>query len=596
MLTVAHRDRLRGILSISVAIRTSIVVGLMGCSPAGDNSRPTNQHVANSSQMIPDTRPNQRDLISQSPPADPLNFPKFSDVAEERNLQFVYDNGETGAALMVESIGGGAAWLDYDQDGVLDLYLCQGGNPVADSTESNPTDALFRQTNFGQFRLVSQEAVIDERQYSVGVAAADFNDDGFDDLYVTNVGPNTLFANQGDGTFRDISSSAGVGNPLWSASAAWGDLDGDGDLDLYVCNYVDYDPWHPIPCPRPNGKPGTCNPSVLQPVPDECYFNNGDGTFLAEAKLRGLFGEGNKGLGVVIADLNNDGLPDIYIANDTTANFLFINQGRGQFKESAQLLGCAVSREGSPQASMGIALGDYDHNGWLDLYCTHFTYESNTLYKNLGPVGFQDVTGIVGLHAPTLMKLGFGTIMTDFNQDGREDIFVTNGHIDDWENIGEDRRMTPQLFTYQGRVFLECSSNAGPFFSRKSLGRGVACGDFDNDGDWDLAVVHQNSPAAILRNDSDRGHWLKLRFVANGNRRGIGTRVELRQGNRKLVQELAGGVSFCSAHESVLIFGLGDVAEVCELNIRWPDGFQQTIKDVTVDQIHCFRQPRAVSE
>lgn len=511
-------------------------------------------------------------------------------------MKFVYANGATGAALMVETTGGGAGWLDYDGDGQLDLYLCQGGNPTVASTELEPSDQLFRQQEPGDFRNTTLSASVNERRYSMGVAVGDFDDDGFDDIYISNVGPDTLLRNQGDGTFRDISAEAGVSNPPWSTSAAWGDLDGDGDLDLYVCNYVNYDPHHPKPCTNETGKPGTCHPREVDGVPDECYFNQGDGTFTAEARRRGLFGPDNKGLGVVIADLNNDGLPDVYVANDTTPNFLFINEGQGQFKESAHVLGCAVSREGSPQASMGVALGDYDHNGWLDLYCTHFTYESNTLYKNLGRIGFQDVTGLVGLHSPTLMKLGFGVIMTDFNQDGHEDIFVTNGHIDDWRFKGEELEMNPQMFSYEGSRFVECTSQGGEFFSRKAIGRAAACGDFDDDGDWDLAVVHQNSPAAILRNDSDRGHWLKLRFIPNGNRRGVGTRVILRQGNRTLTQELAGGISYCSAHERALIFGLGDVADPCELEIRWPDGSKQSMKSVRPDQRLTLRQRREQSK
>jgi hypothetical protein len=252
-----------------------------------------------------------------------------------------------------------------------------------------------------------------------------------------------------------------------------------------------------------------------------------------------------------------------------------------------------VSGEGLSQASMGVAMGDYDRNGWLDLYCTHFTKEGNTLYKNLGEVGFRDVTGLVGLYTPTLSKLGFGTYMADFNQDGHEDLFVTNGHIDDWREKGDDYAMQPMMFSYEGPRFVDCSQSAGDFFSHKVIGRGVACGDFDNDGDWDLAIVHQNSPMAILRNDSARGHWLKVRCVAKNNRRGLGTRVVLRQGDRTLTQELAGGVSYCSAHESSLIFGLGQDSSAVELEVRWPDGSRQTIPAVDIDRSMVLRQAAA---
>ena len=516
-------------------------------------------------------------------------FPHFEDVAGQVGISFTYLNGSTGKVLMVESTGGGAGWLDFDGDGLLDLYLCQGGNPASENRPSEPLDQLYRQVEPDRFIAVTEAASVFERFYGQGVAIADFYDDGFDDIYVTNVGSNTLFKNQGDGTFSDVTRQGGVGNLLWSSSAAWGDLDGDGDLDLYVCNYVDYDPYHPIPCGT-GDKPGTCHPENMDAVPDECYFNQGDGTFQPEARTRGLFGPLNKALGVVIADMNNDGAPDVYVTNDTTPNFLFVNQGNGQFIESGSLLGCAVSRDGLPQASMGVALGDFDQNGWLDLYCTHFTQESNTLYKNLGPSGFQDVTGIVGLHAPTLKYLGFGTIMTDFNQDGHEDIFVTNGHIDDWRATGKLYEMEPQLFSFEGPRFVECGPVAGEFFKRTVIGRGVARGDFDNDGDWDLAVVHQNTPTAILRNDSTRGHWLKLRFVATTNRRGWGTRVILRQGNRTLVEEMAGGTSYASAHQAAMIFGLGENSAPAHLEIRWPNGELQSVADVAIDQELVIRQ------
>ncbi len=517
-------------------------------------------------------------------------FPRFQEVAEELGIHFTYSTGKTGRSLMVEATGGGAGWLDYDGDGRLDLYLCQGGNPASETPEREPSDQLYRQAESGQFLCETDFAGISERRYSQGVAVADFDDDGFDDLYVTNVGRDTLWRNQGDGTFQDVTLAAGVADSLWSTSAAWADLDGDGNLDLYVCNYVDYDPYDPVLCVGKSGRPGTCHPKQLNAVPDECYINQGDGTFTGEALARGLFGPDGKGLGVVIADFTNDGLPDVYVANDTTPNFLFVNQGQGQFIESANSLGCAVSGEGLMQASMGVALGDYDHNGWLDLYCTNFTREANTLYKNLGSVGFKDVTGLVGLYVPTLTKLGFGTVMTDFNQDGHEDIFITNGHVDDWRERGDDHEMNPLLFSFEGPRFVDCSATAGEFFTHKMIGRGVALGDFDDDGDWDLAVVHQNSPSAILRNDSERGNWLKLRCIATNNRRGLGTRVVLHQGESTLTQELAGGVSYCSAHEAALIFGLGNNSSPVDLEVRWPNGSRQAISGLSINQKLILRQ------
>lgn len=571
----------------------ALLFGTVGCGtpfPPPESSAP----VTNGASTQLDSEHENRHQKSKSPLVRPTEVapacPQFRDVASELGVDFTYQNGAVGKSLMVEATGGGAGWFDYDGDGLLDLYLCQGGDPAAGHRDQEPLDQLFRQEAPGQFVAVTDPARIIEQNYSQGVAIADFNDDGFDDVFITNVGMDTLLQNQGDGTFQDVTAIAKVANPLWSSSAAWGDLDDDGDLDLYVCNYVDYDPYHPIPCGT-DGKPGTCHPKDMTPVPDECYFNQGDGTFTAEAQTRGLYGPGNKALGVVIADLNNDGLRDVYVSNDTTANFLFVNQGRGQFAESAKVLGCAVSRDGHPQASMGIAMGDYDRNGWLDIACTHFTKEATTLYQNMGEVGFQDVTGLVGLHSLTYLRLGFGTVMTDFNQDGREDLFITNGHVDDWRNRGDDWYMEPQLFSFNGRRFVDCSPKAGPFFTQKMLGRGVARGDFDNDGDWDLAVMHQNSPMAILQNDSERGHWLKLQFRSRSNRRGWGTRVVLKQGDTTLLQELAGGSSYCASHEAALIFGLGPADAPVDLQIRWPDGTEQAVRGLSIDRMYTLQQP-----
>lgn len=567
---------------------------LAGCDSSAKPPTPaTTETSHNAVSSVKPTISNAPPATRKKPSANRLTtFPFFQEVAKDVGVSFTYLNGATGKVLMVEATGGGAGWIDYDNDGLLDIYLCQGGDPASNSRATEPNDQLFRQVELNRFVAVTDPAAVVEQFYSQGVAVGDFDDDGFDDIFVTNVGGDTLFHNRGDGTFSNVTAFSKTTNPLWSSSAAWGDLDGDGDLDLYVCNYVDYDPYHPIPCGH-GDVPGTCHPREMTAVPDECYFNQGDGTFRPEAHDRGLFGPENKALAVVIADLNNDGLPDVYVTNDTTPNFLFVNQGNGQFVESANILGCAVSRDGLPQASMGVAFGDFDRNGWFDLYCTHFTHEAHTLYKNLGSVGFQDVTGLVGLNAPTLPYLGFGTVMTDFNQDGHEDIFVTHGHIDDWRNQGDLYQMIPQLFSFEGPRFVECTSKAGDFFAHEYIGRGVAKGDFDGDGDWDLAVVHQNAPTAILRNDSARGNWLKLRLIAKANRRGWGTRVTLEQGETKFFQELAGGTSYASAHESALIFGVGQSSAPVRLVIRWPDGDIETVEGVALNRAITLRQSHA---
>jgi hypothetical protein len=505
---------------------------------------------------------------------------------------------------MVEAIGGGVGWLDFDRDGLWDLYFNQGGNPAAVDRSGEPIDRLYRRQpaaageQAGGFVDVTDACGIRERGYGQGVAVGDFDDDGFDDVYVTNVGANTLYRNLGDGTFVDVTAAAVVGDERWSSSAAWADLDLDGDLDLYVCNYVRYDPFHPMDCRNVKGEPRICHPRDVEHWPDECYLNLGDGSFRPVASEWGLVGPGNKALGVAVADFTNDGLPDIYVANDTTPNFLFVNEGRRadgemQFRESATLLGCAVDRNGMAQASMGLAVGDYDDNGWLDVYSTHFYDESNTLYRNLGASGFEDVTGLVGLHEPTLSRLGFGTAMADFNADGRQELFVANGHVENYPG-NPLLRMKAQLFAFTGKKFKDCSTAAGAYFEEKLVGRGVALADYDADGDLDVAVAHQNSPVALLENRSDSGHWLTFQFVGGrSNRRGIGCRVTVTSAGKTWIRELCGGTSYASTHQPLLAVGLGDRAEPCTVEVVWPSGAKERIEGVAVDQALLLREPTA---
>ena len=486
---------------------------------------------------------------------------------------------------MVEATGASCGWVDFDRDGWSDLYLPQGGNPSERVGPTQPADRLYHNVGGTSFVDVTSLSGIDERGYSQGVAVGDFDDDGFDDIYVTNVGPNSFFRNQGDGTFVEIAHDLSIAGNLWSSSAAWADIDRDGDLDLYVCNYVNFDPLNPRICHNAKGIPAMCHPNRMEAVPDECYLNLGDGTFRPAAKELGLFGPDNKALGVAIADFTGDGWPDIFVANDTTPNFLFVNHEGKKFEESASLLGCAVSSQGLPQANMGVAVGDYDSNGFLDLCITHFSGEWATLYENLGSQGFHDVSARVGLVGPTSRRLGFGTVMADFDQDGRQELFFANGHIDDLRFEGDEFEMEPQLFSFDGRRWFECGQQAGNYFTRRLIGRGVAMADFDNDGDLDLAVGHQNSPVAILQNESVRGGWLQLDLVGRvSNRRGVGARVVVHLPGRDLVQEVMGGTSYCAAHQLKLCFGVGDVTESVSLDILWPSGIRQKLSDVNPRQ------------
>lgn len=534
--------------------------------------------------------------LSGGQPGELLATPQvmFTEVHEALGLVHVFDRGARGQLLEVETLGGGCGWIDYDLDGLVDIFCNQGGAPAQKQRDDQPADGLFR--NLGtEFRQVDAVARLVDQAFSQAVSVGDFDNDGFPDIHISNVFANTLWWNCGDGTFQEVASTAGVADTRWSTTAAWGDIDLDGDLDLYVCNYLVYDPTAAPACYDDQGRLVLCNPSKLEPWPDACYVNQGDGTFVDQASQRGLVGQGSRALSVAIADFNNDRLPDIYVANDTNDNFMFVNLGNGLFDEQAKLLGCAADHVGMPQASMGLAINDFDHNGFLDIYATHYTQESNTLYENYGH-GFQDVTGRMGLHQATLAYLGFGTVMQDFDHNGEMDLFVANGHVATAPHQA-DPLMRPQLFSYTGhKRWRDMSLEAGPVFEHLALSRGVATADFDRDGDLDLLVLNLDDRAWLLRNDSQRGAWLTLAFIGRGsNRQGIGVRAEVTAGNRTYVQELCGGTSFASAHQPLLSFGLGNFDGELSVRVRWPGGGEQLLTGVQSRQ-HLLIEQTAGSE
>lgn len=568
-----------------LALVLPLVCGNTGCeapAPPPPDAE-THTEVESPQERTSSLAVNVQPAGSDAPEAD--SAARFLDRASELGIDFVYDRGAVGKALMTEATGGGVAWIDYDLDGDCDLFLVQGGNPLDE--RSSPSDQLHRNRDGAALTPVPPaHTFTHEGRYGQGVAVGDFDGDGFPDLYVTNIGRNALLRNQGDGTFEEVTLEAGVpGRYLWSTSAAWADLNRDGLLDLFVCNYLDFDPRHPTLCFDKQGNPSTCDPQEIDAVPNDCYLNLGDGRFEEISQARGLVGEGSKSLGVVAADFNDDGELDLFVANDTTSNFLYLNRGEARFEERAILSGCAMSAAGQNQASMGVAFGDYDRDGRFDLYVTHFKDDSNTLYRGLGDGLFQDITRRMQLHQPTLPYLGFGTVMMDFDQDGRDELFVANGHIDDWRYKGDTWKMPAQLFTYDGRRWRETSSEGGEYFQQPRLGRGVAVGDFNGNGAPDLAVANQEDRVALLENVSPRGHWLTLTFRGDrSNREGIGVRVRVEQSGASLVQALAGGTSYCAGHQPVLFFGLGASDLPCRIFVTWPSGTEQVFEEVAIDR------------
>ncbi|APZ91370.1 CRTAC1 family protein [Fuerstiella marisgermanici] len=566
------------LLALNVTLLTLPCFLASGCVDSG-----TSAPAPFSNGRPPATKREGLSLTADLQPSDnphdlpsPVSKPPipFMDIAADVGVSFRFENGDSPKKLMPSATSGGCGWIDLDHDLWPDLVLPQGGSMETEAPELK--DRVFRNIGGQHFRDCSEECLIaaSDRCYGSGVSVADFDNDGFSDIYIANVGPDVLYRNLGDGTFQDVTNAAGINNTRWASSVAFGDLDNDGDADLYVCNYVDYDPRHPIPCLNADGLPTTCHPKHVGEIANVYFENDGDGTFSEVSNDRNLNAPGSKSLGVVIADLDRDQDLDVYVANDTEANHLFLNDGLGGFAENAIAAGAAASGQGHLQASMGIGVGDYDRNGLPDLYVTHFIDDSNTMYQNLGRGAFTDSTRESGLHQPCLPYLGFGTVMTDFDADGWQDLFIANGHIDDLRELaGSPWKMSAQILRFDGNLWTDVSRDSGDYFAEKWLGRGVAGGDYNRDGAIDLAVVHQNAPLGLLKNEAKLGNWLSLTPIGDmSSRTGVGLEVTVTQDDQQLIQQLCGGSSYCSAHEAAIYFGLGASGNLVSISARWPSG------------------------
>ena len=545
--------------------------------------------------------------------AHPSPVPLFRDVAEEVGLKFHHFTGATGEFYMPEIMGSGVALFDYDNDGDLDVYLIQGAtfDPAQDPRHAKfpspagwkPANRLFRnllsETGKLQFVDVTEQAGVGHVGYGMGVAVGDYDNDGFQDLYVTNFGRNVLYHNNGDGTFTDVTAKAGVDDPRWSTSAAWVDYDRDGHLDLFVANYLDFTVKGNKHCFAPTGERDYCTPKMYQPVPARLFHNRGDGTFEDVTEAAGIGAAIGPGLGVVCADFNGDGWPDIYVANDGSAAHLWINQRNGTFKEESLLAGAAYSVDGLPQAGMGVTAGDFDGDGDEDIFKTNLTNEGANLYVNDGRGNFYDASAEFGLLLPTFPYTGFGTEWFDYDNDGRVDLFIANGAV----NRKESLRRSPypfgqpnQLFHNegQGKKFREMSAIAGPAFATSEVSRGAAFGDIDNDGAIDIVVTNNNGAVRLLLNQSrflNRNHWLLVRLEAvHGNRFGVGAKVEVRQRGRKLLRRAHADASYLSANDIRVHFGLGEDAKIEEITVHWPSGECEAWNRIQADRIVTIRQ------
>ncbi len=511
--------------------------------------------------------------------------PVFSDVAGQTGVDFTFYNDEVaGRYYLPEVMGGGAAWLDYDLDGWLDLYLVNGAPLQSpDPLQREHVNRLFRNGRGERFDDVTFSAQAMHGGFGQGCCVGDFDADGFPDLYVCNYGPNLLLKNNGDGTFQDITDQAAVGDPLWGTSPVWTDLDNDGLLDLFVANYLDLTLANLKVC-HYDGKPGYCGPGDYEAAPDRAYLNNGDGTFTESAERLGLTAPDGKGLALAVADFDGDAKPEIYVANDMAENFLYRRAASGaelRYENVAKVAGCAVSGDGNNEASMGVSCADFDGDGKVDIFLSHYYSHKNTLYRNLGGLLFEDDSRRTRIAATSFETLGFGTIAFDYDLDGARDLFVANGHV--LGPLHTPNEMHPQLLHNDGGGrFEDVSRIAGEYFQDLWLGRGAAGADFDNDGDVDLVVTHLHRPVALLRNETTTPHhFIGLDLRTPNRMPPWGGRVVVTAGDRRMVVPIVGGGSYLSSGDARLVVGLAEWERAVNVEVSWPSGAVETFPDLS---------------
>lgn len=530
--------------------------------------------------------------------AQPLDL-GFVDVTSNSGLE-AFDGlqGSVTKEHIIEVMGGGAAFVDYNADGYLDILLVRGSTIEQFERGGDLMCALYRGSGQGTFEDVTGEAGLTARGWGQGVALGDFDGDGKTDFFLTGYGSNALYRNLGDGTFEEVARSAGIGVSMWSLGASFADLDRDGDLDLYVSNYLAY-PLNRLPKRDANcnyrGFDVFCGPRGLTGLRDSLYLNDGRGHFEEIAAQRSIDDDMLYGLGVLVADYNNDSWPDIFVANDLTANLFYQNNGDGTFEELAVLTGTAFSQDGIEEGSMGVDAADIDQDGWLDLYYTNSSYESNSLLVNNGDGSFSNLTYASGHGRSTHLFVGWGAAFGDLNNDSREDLFVVNGHLypeADRFEMGLKYEQRWLVFMNQGnRQFSERGEDLG--LTERYKSRGLALGDYDNDGDLDAVVNNLDGPPTLLRNDGgNQNPWLlvDVRGTAS-DRSAIGARVQATSGSGTQLREVRSSASYLSANDLRQHFGFRASERIEQLTVRWPSGRTRTIEDVALNQILLVEEP-----
>jgi len=575
-----------------------LLLPLLGCVTAPSTEQ------SSTSERQKDSSADQSATQAQAPQA--TEAPRYSgpiqftDVTVLAGIHFKHNSGAFGKKYLPETVGSGCAFIDYDNDGWQDILLINSMNwPGHAGAKSYP--ALYHNNRNGTFTDVTKEAGLAVEMYGIGCAVADYDNDGFDDIYITCLGANHLFRNLGNGKFQDVTAKAGVGDPGFSTSAIWFDYDKDGKLDLFVCNYVEWSIDKDLFCTLDGKNKSYCTPESYKGQSSTLYHNRGDGTFENVTQRAGLYDPTSKSLGVAMLDYDNDGWPDLFVANDTQPNKLYRNNHDGTFTDNAMTAGVAFSEAGVARAGMGVDAADYDGSGRQSLIIGNFSNEMMALYHNEGTGLFIDEAPTSTIGKASLLTLTFGCFFFDYDLDGLPDIFAANGHVSDDINKVQQKvtyAEPPHLFRNLGKKrFEEVTTKLGRAMQQAMVARGVAYGDFDNDGDLDLLITSNNGQARLLRNDGgNQNNLLRIKTLGTAsNRDGIGAKITLRVSpQQKLWCVVKSGSSYASQSELPVTFGLGKTEKVASIEVAWPSGRVDKLQDVSANQAITIQEGKGI--